>query len=110
VKVPPPVPHSIKDWGFNALALTFFVVGVYSLLWIQPFRNATAALIAAAFCALMGNRDRFQVKFSLVTGYRSRGPQNDPASRDEQAAVSEAFGDGNESRLPGCDVARLSSK
>jgi hypothetical protein len=94
VKVPPPIPHSIKDWGFNALALTFFVVGVYSILWTQPFRNATAALIAAAFCALMGNPDRFQMKFSLLTGYPSGGPQSDPASTDEQAAVSETFGDG----------------
>jgi hypothetical protein len=94
VKVPPPVPHSIKDWGFNALALTFFVVGVYSLLWTHPFRNATAALIAAAFCALMGNPDRFQMKFSLLTGYRTAVPESDPASRDEQAAVSETFGDG----------------
>jgi hypothetical protein len=75
---------SIRDWGFNALALIFFVVGLYSLLWMQPFRNATAALIAAAFCALMGNPNRFQIKFSLLTGYRSNISRSDPASGGEQ--------------------------
>ena len=94
MKLPPRVPYSIKDWGFNALALTFFVVGLYSLLWIRPFRNATAALVAAAFCALMGNPDRFQMKFSLHTGYRNESPQSDLTSRGEQATVSETCSDG----------------
>ena len=69
MKIPPEVPNSIKDWGFNVLALTFFVAAIYSLVWQQPFRNATAALIAAAFCALMVNPDRLKIKFSLLAGY-----------------------------------------
>ena len=92
--MPPPVPNSLKDWSFNALALTFFIVGIYSLLWGQPFRNATAALIAAAFCALIGSPDRFQMKFSLLSGYPNENRRSDPTSRGEQATVPKAFGDG----------------
>jgi len=94
MKIPPQVPNSIKDWGFNVLALIFFVVAIYSLVWLQPFRNATAALIAAVFCALMGNPDRLQIKFSLLPGYRNESPRSHPTSRDEQAIVSNTSGDG----------------
>ena len=94
MKTPPPLASSIKDWGFNTLALILFIVGVYSLLWNQPFRNATAALIAAAFCALMGNPDRFQVKFALLTGSRNESQRSDPTSTGEQATVPETLSNG----------------
>jgi len=84
---------SIKDWSLNTLALIFFVVGLYSLLWMQPFRNAIAALIAAAFCVLMGNPDRFQIKISLLIGRRSELQKSGPASGGEQTTVSKTCGD-----------------
>jgi hypothetical protein len=63
----------IKDWGFNALALIFFVVALYSLLWTKAAANATVALIAGVFCALMGNPDRFQImKFAPLTGIETQ--------------------------------------
>ena len=92
MKVPPAIPNSIKDWAFNALALIFFVIFIYGLLWKQPFRNATAALIAAAFCALMGNPDRFQMKFSLLAGDRSESPRSD-ANQQGERSVSKTSDD-----------------
>jgi hypothetical protein len=94
VKMPPPIPNSVKDWAFNTLAMTFFVLGIYSLLWRQPFRNATAALLAAAFCALIGNPDRLQMIFSLLTGYKNQNLQSTPTIRNEQPAAPKIFGDG----------------
>jgi hypothetical protein len=64
---PSPISKFITDWGFNALALIFFAVVLYSLIWRKASGNATVAMIAAVFCALMGNPDRFQtMKFSLT--------------------------------------------
>lgn len=57
----------LTDWGFDALSLIFFGVVIYSLLWRKASGNATVAMVAAVFCALMGNPDRFQtMKFSLT--------------------------------------------
>ena len=89
----PMVPNSIKDCGFNALALIFFIVAIYLLLWRLPLRNATAALIAAAFCALMGNPDRFQMKISLLTGYGNESSPSDPTGGGEQVTGSKTRGD-----------------
>ena len=62
----------IKDCGFNILALIFFGVLLYLLLWVNAVGSATVAVFAAVFCALMGNPDRFQIiKFSL-TGVEAR--------------------------------------
>src|SRR5215467_7874715 len=96
MKLPPPIPNSIKDGGFNALALMFFLVGTYSLLWNAPFRNATVALVAAAFCALMGNSDRFKIKFLLLTVFRDESQRSDATSGAERPVVSRAAVVGND--------------
>src|SRR5947209_4021586 len=68
----------VKDILFNLFAVIFFLVFVSSAIyavWFQHAVNGTtvaALLVAAAFCALMGNPDRFQsMKFSL-TGIETR--------------------------------------
>jgi hypothetical protein len=56
----------IKDWVFCALAVIFFGASLYLLLFERAAASAGIAVIAAVFCALMGNPDRFQsMKFSL---------------------------------------------
>lgn len=58
--------QQISGWVFNALALLFFGIVVYLLLWGKNFGNASLATILAAFCAVMGNPDRFEtMKFSI---------------------------------------------
>lgn len=67
MNTPSQISMLLTDWGFDALSLIFFGVVIYSLLWRKASGNATVAMVAAVFCALMGNPDRFQtMKFSLT--------------------------------------------
>jgi hypothetical protein len=33
----------IKDWAFSGFALIFFIVVLYSLVWVNTAKNATVA-------------------------------------------------------------------
>jgi hypothetical protein len=78
----------IKDWGFNALAITFFGVVLYSLLRTSAPKNATIAGILAVFCALMGNPDRFEtMKFSPLTGFEAKTRELTQTIDDAKEAI-----------------------
>jgi hypothetical protein len=50
---------SIKDWGFDGLAVIFFAIVIYRLLPTKaPKKVAVSAVILAMFCAVLGNPDR----------------------------------------------------
>jgi hypothetical protein len=47
--------------------LIFFIVVLYSLVWVKAAKNATVAGFLAVFCSLMGSPERFQkMRFSLT--------------------------------------------
>ncbi len=51
--------NSIRDWGFNGLAIIFFAIVIYRLLPSKaPKKVAASAVILAMFCAVLGNSDR----------------------------------------------------
>jgi hypothetical protein len=54
--------NSIRDWGFNGLAIIFFAIVICSLLptkeKAQKKNVSVSAVVLAMFCAVLGNPDR----------------------------------------------------
>jgi hypothetical protein len=51
--------NSIRDWGFNGLAIIFFAIVIYRFIPAKESKNVSvSAVILAMFCAVLGNPDR----------------------------------------------------
>jgi hypothetical protein len=62
----------IKDWAFSGFALIFFIVVLYSLVWVNTAKNATVAAFLAVFCSVMGSPERFKKLSFSFTGIETQ--------------------------------------